>query len=111
MAANKLKLVGRNAYLLHEAMNPHWHKPLAEQKNGAVVVAGNYYAFRQAVILRLVRDGVEFQLYGPPAPRWADPKIKKLHTGKYLRGMEKSRVFGEGSCLFEYVSLWQKLIH
>jgi len=100
MAAKKLKLVGRNAHLLHEAMNPRWHKPVAGQKNGAVVVAGNCYAFRQAVVLRLNKDGVDFQLYGPPPPRWAHPEIKKLHTGKYLRGLEKSRVFGEGAaCL------------
>jgi spore maturation protein CgeB len=100
MAAKKLRLVGRNAHLLHEAMNPRWHKPMAGQKNGTVVVAGNYYAFRQALVLRLIRDGVDFQLYGPPPPRWAHPEIKKLHTGKYLRGLEKSRVFGEGAaCL------------
>jgi spore maturation protein CgeB len=100
MAAEKLRLAGRNAQLLHEAMNPRWHRPVAEQKNGSVVVAGNYYAFRQAVVLRLSKDGVDFQLYGPPPPRWAHSEIKRLHTGKYLRGLEKSRVFGEGAaCL------------
>lgn len=99
-AAEKLRLAGRNAQLLHEAMNPRWHRPVAEQKNGTVVVAGNYYAFRQAVVLRLGKDGVDFQLYGPPPPRWAHSEIKRLHTGKYLRGLEKSRVFGEGAaCL------------
>jgi spore maturation protein CgeB len=97
---NKLRLAGRNAHLLHEAMNPLWHKPVAAQKNGSVVVAGNYYAFRQAMILRLQKQGVAFQLYGPPPPRWAHPEIKKLHTGKYLVREEKSRIFGEGAaCL------------
>jgi spore maturation protein CgeB len=100
VAAAKLRLVGRNAHLLHEAMNPRWHQPVGKQSNGAVVVAGNYYAFRQAVVLRLLKDGVDFQLYGPPPPRWAHPEIKKLHTGEYLRGLDKSRAFGEGAaCL------------
>jgi spore maturation protein CgeB len=99
-AADKLRLVGRNAHLLHEAMNPRWHKPVAAQKNGSVVVAGNYYAFRQAIILKLMGDGVAFELYGARPPRWSHPEIKKLHTGKYVTGEEKSRVFGEGlACL------------
>jgi spore maturation protein CgeB len=98
--AAKLRLVGRNAYLLHEAMNPTWHVPVAEQNNEAVVVAGNSYAFRQSVVLRLMEDGVDFQLYGPQPPRWAHPEIKRLHTGEYLIGLKKSRVFGEGAaCL------------
>ena len=95
-AVEKLRMVGRNAHLLHEAMNPNWHKPLAKQKNEAVVVAGNYYAFRQALILRLMQDNILTQLYGPAAPRWADVKIKQHHSGKYIVGEEKSRVFGEG---------------
>ncbi len=99
-AQNKLRLVGRNAHLLHEAMNPRWHKPVADQRNGSVVVAGNYYAFRQAIILKLTGDGVAFELYGARPPRWAHPEIKRLHTGKYVTGEEKSRVFGEGlACL------------
>lgn len=99
-AANKLQLVGRNAHLLHEAMNPKWHKPVAVQRNGSVVVAGNYYAFRQAIILKLMGDGVSFELYGARPPRWSHPEIKRMHTGKYVTGEEKSRVFGEGlACL------------
>jgi spore maturation protein CgeB len=99
-ARNKLKLIGRNAHLLHEAMNPKWHRPVAEQKNGSVVVAGNYYAFRQAIILRLMKDDVSFQLYGLRPPRWAHPEIKKQHKCMYIVGEEKSRIFGEGmACL------------
>lgn len=95
-AAEKLRIAGRNAHLLHEAMNPNWHKPLASQKNEAVVVAGNYYAFRQALILRLMQDNVLITLYGAAAPRWADAKIKQHHSGKYVVREEKSRIFGEG---------------
>ena len=94
-AVRKLNLVGRNAFLLHEAMNPTRHKVLGTQQNDSLVFAGSYYAFRQAVILRLTGDGLQCQLYGPPPPRWAHPKIKSLHSGKYLMSEEKSRVFGE----------------
>ena len=96
VAAEKLRLVGRNAHLLHEAMNPNWHKPLAQQRNEAVVIAGSYYAFRQALVLRLMQDNVLVQLYGPAPPRWAHPKIKEQHTGEYIVREQKSRVFGEG---------------
>lgn len=95
LAVKKLELVGRNAFLLHEAMNPTRHKPLSIQQNDSLVFAGSYYAFRQAVILRLTGDGLQCQLYGPLPPRWAHPKIKSLHSGKYLTGVRKSRVFGE----------------
>lgn len=94
-AVQKLNLVGRNAFLLHEAMNPNRHKAVATQRNDSLVFAGSYYAFRQAVILRLSNDKHQCELYGPPPPRWAHPKIKSLHSGKYLAGEEKSRVFGE----------------
>lgn len=95
-AVKKLNLVGRNAFLLHEAMNPARHKAIGEQQNDSLVFAGSYYAFRQAIILRLTGDGHKCDLYGPAPPRWAHPEIKKLHSGKYLAGEEKSLVFGEG---------------
>lgn len=99
-AARKLRIAGRNAHLLHEAMNPDWHTPLAAQQSEAVVVAGNYYAFRQAVVLRLMGDGFTVELYGPSPPRWAHPKIKATHGGRYIVCEEKSRVFGAGmACL------------
>lgn len=99
-AVHKLRLVGRNAHLLHEAMNPVWHKPVGGQKNDSVVVAGNYYAYRQAVLLRLMGDGVPVRLYGSPPPPWAHPKIRMNHTGRYIVCEEKSRMFREGlACL------------
>src|SRR5206468_2991485 len=67
-AVTKLKLIGRNAFLLHEAMNPTKHKLVSRQRTQDLVFAGNYYAFRQAVILRLSRDGFVCQLYGPRPP-------------------------------------------
>jgi spore maturation protein CgeB len=99
-AERKLRLVGRDARLMHEAMNPRWHRPLAKRKNDALVIAGNYYAFRQAVIVRLAHDGVPLQLYGPAPPHWSAPEVKARHLRKYVACEEKSRVFGEGlACL------------
>ncbi len=99
-AVSKLRMVGRNAHLLHEAMNPLWHKPVASQRNQKVSVAGNNYAFRQAIVLKLMENGVDFDLKGPRPPSWADERIKTQHTGRYVMREEKSRVFGEAmACL------------
>lgn len=99
-AVRKLRLAGQNAELLHEAMNPKWHRPVAKQANGDLVVAGNYYAFRQAIIARLMRDGVTFQLYGSKPPVWALPEIRAHYSSKYVTYEEKARVFGAGlACL------------
>jgi hypothetical protein len=94
-AVAKLRLVGRNAHLLHEAMNPLWHKPVASQSNDTIAVAGNSYAFRQAVCLRLIEHRVPVTLYGPKPPVWSNPIYRKAHSGKYIVKEEKSRVFGE----------------
>jgi spore maturation protein CgeB len=104
-AVGKLRLVGRNVYLMHEAMNPAWHKPLAQQNNHEMVVAGSCYAYRQAIVLRLMGDGVGIQLYGQPPPRWADPRIVRCHTGRYVVCEDKSRVFGEGMACLNTFSL------
>ena len=100
VAVAKLKLIGRNAHLLHEAMNPLWHKPIAVQSNDSIAVAGNSYAFRQAICLRLMQHGATVALYGSKPPVWADPAYRKAHTGRYVVRQEKSRVFGEAlACL------------
>ena len=99
-AVSKLRLVGRNAHLMHEAMNPMWHRPIAGQANDAVSVAGNSYAFRQAICIRLLAHGVPVAVYGPQMPAWADPTYRKAHRSKYIVREEKSRVFGESlGCL------------
>lgn len=95
VAVEKVRLVGGNAFLLHEAMNPIWHKPLANQANGDVAVVGNYYSFRQALILRLMKDNIPLRLYGSKPPRWAHPVIKRAYTGHYVTREDKSLVFGE----------------
>jgi spore maturation protein CgeB len=96
----KFRRIGLNAHLLHEAMNPLWHKPMAQQTNEDVVVAGNFYEYRQVLVRRLLAKGVGVQLYGGRLPRWVHPEIKRLHTGRYIVREEKSKVFGEGlACL------------
>jgi spore maturation protein CgeB len=99
-AAKKLMLSGQNASLLHEAMNPKWHRVIRRQENLSVVIAGNFYAFRQAIISRLMRDGVSLALYGPKPPRWSLPEVTTAWTGRYVAREEKSAVFGAGlACL------------
>src|SRR5262249_29683012 len=91
---------GRNAHLLHEAMNPDWHKPVASSRNGDVVIVGNYYAFRQALALRLLENKIPVQLHGFAPPAWAHDRIRQLHSGRYIVRSEKSRDFGEAlACL------------
>jgi spore maturation protein CgeB len=99
-AVGKLRLAGRSAALLHEAMNPRWHRPIATRKSDAVIVAGNYYALRQAILVRLLRGGVRLELYGPRPPGWSAPEVASRWSGKYVTREDKSRVFGEGmACL------------
>jgi spore maturation protein CgeB len=99
-AVTKFRRVGLNAHLLHEAFNPAWHRPVAQQANENVVVAGNFYGYRQFLVLRLMEQGVKVALYGGKLPRWVHPEIRRIHTGQYIVRDEKSRVFGEAlACL------------
>jgi spore maturation protein CgeB len=93
-AVPKIRLAGRNAFYLPEAMNPVWHRPVTSQQNTEIAVAGNYYAFRQAILVRLSEDGIALGLYGSRPPRWSHPTILRTHTGAYITRLEKSRVFG-----------------
>lgn len=99
-AVSKIRMVGRNAHLLHEAMNPSWHKPIAQQANDRIAVAGNSYSFRQAICVRLMEASVPLALYGPRPPAWSNPAYGRAHSGKYIVKEGKSRVFGEAlACL------------
>lgn len=96
----KTRLVRGDVYLLHEAMNPRWHKPLAQHVTDEIVVAGNYYAFRQQLIKKMFDQNVKLSLYGSSPPAWSLPDIKQLHSGRYIVREEKSRIFGEAfACL------------
>ncbi len=99
-AVHKLRLIGQNSHLMHEAMNPKWHRPVASRKNDSLVIAGNFYAFRMALLARLARDGVALDLYGAKMPAWGLPELYPYHTGKFIARLDKSRAFGEGmACL------------
>lgn len=99
-AVTKFWRIGLNTYLLHEAMNPDWHKPVATQQNDNVVVAGIFYGYRQFLVSRLIQDNISVGLYGPELPLWVKPEIKRYHKRQYIVKEEKSRVFGEGlACL------------
>ena len=102
--------LGLPARHLPEACNPAWHRPPAEPWEaergpapGAVephppephiVVAGNLYASRQVLLSRLLDAGIPVRIYGPPLPRMApDPRLRAIHTGRYVARHEKARVF------------------
>lgn len=100
VAVEKTRMVRGDVHVLHEAINPRWHKPIAAQRNEDLVVAGNYYQFRQLLVNKLISDGYSMSLYGPQPPAWSLSNILERHTGRYLMREEKSRVFGEGmACL------------
>jgi spore maturation protein CgeB len=95
-AATKLRMIGLPAFQLYEAMNPSWHKPLKEQTNNRVVIAGSFYDYRHYLVAKLLKEGISLDLYGGKLPRWADKRVASLHSGKFIVREEKSRVFGEG---------------
>lgn len=99
-AVRKFRRVGLNTHLLFEAMNPTWHRPLASVSNDDVVVVGNFYAFRQFLVRRIIDAGYSVGLYSGAHARWVDPEIVKRHSGRTVFREDKSRVFGEGlACL------------
>ncbi len=99
-AVAKFRAVGLPAELLHEAMNPDWHQRAFESIGDEAVIAGNYYGYRQFLLLRLIDAGVPVALYGFAPPRWSDRRVKAAHRGRYVVKQEKSRIFGSGlACL------------
>lgn len=99
-AVSKFKRVGLNAELLHEAMNPDWHLPISGQKNNRVIVAGNFYDYRNYLVKQLLEQHIDVELYGRRLANWVDKRIKEVHTGKYITRKEKSLIFGQGlACL------------
>jgi spore maturation protein CgeB len=93
-AVMKFRRVGLNAELLHEAMNPSWHHPMADREHDRLAVAGSFYGYRQILVLRLMQHGVAVDLYGGRLPRWVAPEIAQRHTGRFIVREDKSRVFG-----------------
>lgn len=99
----KFRALGLPAELLHEAANPDWHRPIPAPDHpdaGAVVVAGNYYGYRQFLVHRLAEVGVPLALYGSRPPRWSHPAVLERFRGRYILREDKSRAFYAGlACL------------
>lgn len=104
-AVAKFQAVGLPAQLLHEACNPAWHRRNFTRVGEEIAVAGNYYGYRQYLVGRLLETDEPMALYGPPAPRWADPRIKAAHRGRFIVKDEKSRIFGEALACLNSTSL------
>ncbi|WP_242666014.1 MULTISPECIES: CgeB family protein [Parafrankia] len=90
-------VLGLPAHYLPEACNPARHRPPGSvEEKPYVVFAGNMYPSRARLITELIRYGVEVQIYGPPIPRWLrDERLVRRHTGRYVAGVEKAKVFRE----------------
>ncbi len=101
----KFRRLGLDASLLHEAMNPHWHRPVATRRNHEVAIAGSFYGYRQALTSTLLKNNVEVGLYGGRLPLWIRDDIRARHTGEFIVREEKSRVFGEALACLNSTSL------
>lgn len=102
LAVAKFRAVELPAEYLHEAANPDWHfiPTSGVTSDDAVIVAGNYYGYRQIIVERLARKGVPLALYGSRPPRWSNRTVQACFKGRYIVKEEKSRIFNGGlACL------------
>jgi spore maturation protein CgeB len=90
----KFQAVNLPATLLHEAMNPLWHKRNFTKVGDQVAIAGSYYNYRQFLVERLISREIPLALYGPRPPRWARQTVAAAHLGRFIVKEEKSHVFG-----------------
>jgi spore maturation protein CgeB len=107
-AVRKFRAVGLPAALLHEAMNPDWHRPYDRPRGAdadAVVVAGNYYGYRQILVDKLAEKNVPLALYGTKPPRWSHRAVRNHFRGRYIVKEEKSRIFSAGLACLNSTSL------
>lgn len=100
-AVTKFRAVGLPANYLHEAANPDWHfVPESTTVEDAVVVAGNYYGYRQIMVERLAQNKVPLALYGTRPPRWSKKTVRANFRDRYIIKNEKSQIFNGGlACL------------
>jgi spore maturation protein CgeB len=87
-------LLGLNAHYLPQCCDPTIHGPVDGPFEPTVAVVGNMYATRVRLLQRLVDDGIPLKLYGGLRSKaLAGSPLIELHSGRYLRGREKSLVF------------------
>jgi spore maturation protein CgeB len=102
-AVTKFHAVGLPAAVLHEAANPEWHHPVpsrSQEDSDVVIVAGNYYGYRQFLVGRLADAGIPLALYGTKPPRWSTGAVRAHFRNRYIVREEKSRIFHAGlACL------------
>ena len=62
------KVLRINAHFLPEACNPPWHRPygdtIGSTKRLRVLIAGNMYATRFALVRALLERGIEVEMWG-----------------------------------------------
>jgi spore maturation protein CgeB len=99
--ANDLRsMLGLNAFHLHEACNPMWHRPDTAERADHVLVAGTLYGYRAALLRRLVDAGWDIRCFGPAPSGWIESGIVELHTGEFLDHTRKAKAFGAAlACL------------
>jgi spore maturation protein CgeB len=91
--------LGLPAHFLPEACNPRWHTAVGElgepQDEPEVLVAGNVYATRFALLRELRRRGVRVRIFGPPWARWLpeDADLESAWERRQIHREEKARQF------------------
>ena len=100
-------LVRRLKALLHlplhylpEACNPQIHRPVeSAEAAGKVAVVGNLHPIRARLLERLASDGIPLAIYGVPQHAALYQSLRPFHAGRYVRGLEKSAVFGSAAAV------------
>lgn len=86
--------LGRNALLLPEGHDPQYHQPREGiEGSGEIAVVGNFHPARVLLLERLLADGFPLRLYGNPLPKYASAELAATHSGRWIAGEEKSKVF------------------
>lgn len=87
-------------HYLPEACNPRIHRPVESgEAAGKVVVVGNLHPIRARLLERLASDGVPLAIYGAPDHAVRHQSLRPFHAGRYVRGLEKSAVFGSAAAV------------
>ena len=93
-------VLGLNAFHLHEACNPDWHRPIEVSVSGHLLVAGTLYGYRSAIIEKLLNLNRRVKVFGPLPSPWISKVVKEAHTGIFLDHTNKAFEFSKAiACL------------